>query len=130
MNNIQYLTIIPDIALYVSYKINDQKEVYSKEIEKGEDFFQTFLDKKDYVELNELLYSYIPFIIDVENRSIIELTADKDLLLEELRKEQKEMTLEDAETVKRLQIKEDTKPNALTSNVFDNLHDKFKNLWK
>lgn len=130
MNNIQYLTIIPDIALYVSYKINDQKEVYSKEIEKGEDFFQTFLDKKDYVELNELLYSYTPFIIDVKNRSIIELTTKKEFLQEELRKKQREMTLEDVETIKRLQVKEDTKPNTLTSNVFDNLHEKFKNLWK
>jgi len=87
--NIKFITIIPKNQFLFKMYINDQEEGYSKSLKEGEPYLLSLLNRGDRVYLNELIYSFIPFIIDVEKKEVIELQIDKEKELEQIRKELK-----------------------------------------
>lgn len=129
-DNIQYITILPGNQYSFHYLINDQDEVHSYKLSKGEQFVLQFISKKHRTYINELLYSFIPFVIDIENKSIIELEIDKQVALSEIKKQiysKKTAILQKQEEEKELdKVKELAYNNKQQNNIFRKMVDNWK----
>lgn len=86
-----YITVIPQNQFFFNFFLDDKEELHSKTLKEGEVFLQTFIPKQAWFQLNELLYSFIPFFIDIEKGELVELTIDREkelkLIKEEIKKE-------------------------------------------
>lgn len=88
-DQIQFITVIPQNQFFFHFFINDSEEFHSKTLKEGEDYLKAFLPIKKRLYLNELLYSFIPFVLDIENGDLIELSLDKAKELRLLKKQLK-----------------------------------------
>lgn len=84
-NNIQFFTILPHSEFFITYFINDSKEPHIKSIKDMEKELVNLLGAKHFSYINDLLYSFQSFLVDVEKKTIIELETTnikKELVIE------------------------------------------------
>lgn len=90
-NTIFYIFIIPYNDKKVKYRLNDGKETYSMSIEKMYDFILKYISSRHKSMVSEYLWSFIPFLIDVEDDQILDLVEDPSLKKNERKKIGKKM---------------------------------------
>ncbi len=92
MNNISYITIIPKTQYTALYYLDASLEAHAKRLEDLKDFIFTLINRKKYYQIiDELIYTFIPFIIDIENQTISELGSDLEENFQQLKKDFKQM---------------------------------------
>ena len=122
MDNIHYITIIPKTQYTAHYYLNDSQEAHAKRLEDLKEFIFTFLDRKLYYKtIDDLIYTFIPFIIDIENKIISELKSDLKEDFKELKENMKNIKPHiESKRITKLEKFENLGTKSVLSGVFTN----------
>jgi len=87
--SIDYLIILPYNANYVKYYVNDSQKPHSKKLEGMEAFLLEHLPLGKLKIIHELLFGFVPFMVDISKGEVEELKVDEENLMKTLRDEMK-----------------------------------------
>jgi len=78
MNYIKFLTIVPSNLDFCEYFINDEKNPHVLTYKEMSIFIFDHIGYEKRILVNELLDTFQDFLIDIENREVIELGVDRE----------------------------------------------------
>ncbi len=87
--SIDYLIVLPYNANYVKYYVNDSQKPHSKKLENMEAFLLDMLPLGKLKVIHDLLFGFVPFMVDISKGIIEELKVDEENLMKTLRAEMK-----------------------------------------
>lgn len=122
----KYIIITPKNATHIKYSFDQNKDKMSIKINKFQEYLiniSIFLPPKELTFMNELLWEFQPFIIDVENKKILQLEIDLDSLKKEGYLSRRENLYDEKQALKQVKNQKEENKKEYWKN--DKIYEKF-----